>query len=187
MSCHLYGQACWRQIAGGVAVFLVAGLSYGQPQALRDPTTPPPEAQPSTTLDGQPGRVKGEPSTNTSIVIVREGQAAVVSGTRLYAPGEAIGQARIERITETDVWFREAGALRKVQRYAGVQIGPALPDCPAAAPAGAASAAAAPAKAKPDRARKPVSKPLRKPAAKPAPEPVPEYVPCFGGQPKATP
>ncbi len=173
---------------------LLAGLSLGQAQPLRDPTVPPVEAQSSSTPDGQPGRAKGDLAPSASIVIVREGQAAVVSGTRLYSQGQDIGQARIERITETEVWFREAGALRKVPRYAGIERGPALPDCPAMAPKVVASAAA-PAPANPARASKTVPKPLPKPVVKPqrkaapplAPQPVPEVVPCFGSQPKGTP
>ena len=192
---------CWPRIRWMWATLLLAGLSHGQAQTLRDPTVPPPEALPATAPDGQPARAKGEPPPSASILIVREGQAAVVSGTRLYGQGQSIGQSNIERITETEVWFREAGTLRKVPRYAGIERGPALPDCPAVAPKAQASAAAA-APAKTVRARKPVSKPkltptarptlkpslkpARKPAQQLAPPPVPE-VPCFGGQPKGTP
>ena len=32
-----------------------------------------------------------------------------------------LGRARVERITETEIWLREGQALRKVPLYAGVQ------------------------------------------------------------------
>ena len=195
MSRELRGGGPWCRLVCGTVIMLLAGLSHGQVQPMRDPTVPPAEALPVAAADGQDGRANGEQPLSPSIVIVREGQAAVVSGTRLYATGQTVGQARIERITETEVWFREAGALRKVPRYAGVQRGPALPDCPAVAPKVAASAALPPVQVKAGQTGKsqpkPAGKPLRKAAPKrvpkPAPQPVPEVVPCFGGLPKATP
>ena len=54
-------------------------------------------------------------------VIVRDGQSYVVAGTRLIAQGQMLGDARIERISETEIWLREGKSLRKVQRYAGIQ------------------------------------------------------------------
>jgi hypothetical protein len=54
-------------------------------------------------------------------VLVRQGVPYLVVGTRLYAKGQKVGQARIERITETEVWLREAGALRKVPVFGGIQ------------------------------------------------------------------
>ena len=195
MSRELRGGGPWCRLGWGAVIMLLAGLSYGQVQLTRDPTVPPAEALPAPASDGQAGRAKGEQPLSPSIVIVREGQAAVVSGTRLYATGQTVGQARIERITETEVWFSEAGALRKVPRYAGVQRGPALPDCPAVAPSVAASAALSPAQAKGGQTStskpKPAVKPARKAAPKrvpkAAPQPVAEVVPCFGGPPKASP
>ena len=186
---------CWPRMRWMWATLLLAGLSHGQTQTLRDPTAPPPEALPPTAPDGQPVRAKGEPPASASIVIVREGQAAVVSGTRLYGQGQSIGQSKIEHITETEVWFREAGTLRKVPRYAGVQTGPALPDCPAVASVKVASAEATSANPKPRRTSKQVARPAVKPvrkavpklAAKPASQSLPEVVPCFGGLPKGTP
>jgi hypothetical protein len=32
-----------------------------------------------------------------------------------------LGQARIERISETEVWLREAGQLKKISVFSGVQ------------------------------------------------------------------
>jgi len=53
-------------------------------------------------------------------IIARNGKSFVVMGTRLYAQGQMLGQARIERIAETEIWLREGKQLRKVQLFSGV-------------------------------------------------------------------
>jgi hypothetical protein len=37
------------------------------------------------------------------------------------AVGQKVGNARLERITETEIWLREGRALRKVPRFGGIQ------------------------------------------------------------------
>jgi hypothetical protein len=54
-------------------------------------------------------------------VIVRNGRPFVVVGTRLYAQGQKLGQARIERISETEIWLREGGVLHKLSQFPGIQ------------------------------------------------------------------
>ncbi|HBH39014.1 MAG TPA: hypothetical protein DDX06_11625 [Curvibacter sp.] len=83
-------------------------------QSLRDPTQPPgmEAAGPATAARA------GAPSWS---VIVVDGRPHVAVGTRLYAQGQMLGRARVERITETEIWLREGQALRKVPLYAGVQ------------------------------------------------------------------
>ena len=84
-------------------------------QGLRDPTLPPAEA-------GLPSAGKGltaQPGAMT--IIVRDGRPYLAVGTRLYAQGEKLGQARVERITETEVWLREGGVLRKVSQFQGIE------------------------------------------------------------------
>lgn len=98
-------------LAGSLSVLLPAGA-----QALRDPTLEP-------TVPGGGAVVPGTDSAELSSlsVMVVNGQARVIMGTRLYAPGQKLGQARIERITETEVWLREGAVLRKVPRYQGIE------------------------------------------------------------------
>lgn len=84
-------------------------------QGLRDPTVPPAEAGLASPAPG--GRM--EPGVMT--IIVRDGRPYLAVGTRLYAQGEKLGQARVERITETEVWLREGGVLRKIQQFPGIQ------------------------------------------------------------------
>ncbi len=99
-------------------------VSVAQEQALRDPTVPPVSAGLS------PAGSAAQPAALESggmAVVVRQGKPYLVLGTRLYAQGEKFGQTRIERITETEVWLREAGNLRKVSVFAGIERRVALP------------------------------------------------------------
>lgn len=84
-------------------------------QALRDPTMPPLGGGGATAV------AKPRAARNSWPVIVVNGQPRVAVGTRLYAEGQMVGAARVERITETEVWLREGRELRKVQIYPGVR------------------------------------------------------------------
>ncbi|MFN4359934.1 MAG: hypothetical protein ACK4F4_04300 [Hylemonella sp.] len=88
-------------------------LSAGA-QSLRDPTQPPGAGS----VNAAAGARTDAPSWS---VIVVDGRRHVAVGTRLYAEGQMLGRARVERITETEIWLREGQALRKVPLYAGVQ------------------------------------------------------------------
>ena len=101
-----------------IAACVALALCWGQAgaQSERDPTKPPPEAGLSGT-NAPPPLPAGLP---TSTIIVRDGKTYLVVGTRLYAQGQKLGQARIERISETEVWLREGGVLRKVSQFPGI-------------------------------------------------------------------
>jgi hypothetical protein len=100
----------------GISLF----FSFGQvaAQSLRDPTLPPIEAGYANTVPGGKS-LSIEPGAMT--VIVRSGRPYLAVGTRLYAQGQKLGQASIERISETEVWLREGGVLRKVSQFPGIQ------------------------------------------------------------------
>lgn len=87
-------------------------------QAQRDPTVPPFGGGGG---GGGGGAAKPRASAGSWPVLVIDGRPHVAIGTRLYAEGQMLGQARIERITETEVWLREGRELRKVQNYPGVR------------------------------------------------------------------
>ncbi len=104
----------WRWLAGGL---VWAVLLEVQAQALRDPTAEPlPAGGGADASQGAPGA-----ELSALSVIVVDGRPHVIMGTRLYAPGQKLGQARIERITETEIWLREGQVLRKVPRYPGIE------------------------------------------------------------------
>jgi len=102
----------WKVIAW-LGLLLVAGMPLSA-QAQRDPTVPP-----LGSGDGV-GPAKPRASQGAWPVVVVDGRVHIAVGTRLYAEGQMLGKARIERITETEVWLREGRELRKVPLYAGV-------------------------------------------------------------------
>lgn len=83
-------------------------------QDMRDPTVPPPDKG-SGVAAASPMGVEG------MTVLVRDGKPYLVVGTRLYATGESVGSLRVDRITETEVWLRDATKLIKVPRFAGIE------------------------------------------------------------------
>ena len=99
---------------------LLLGLLLGvaSAQSLRDPTLPPADAG----VPGAPAAASAPSlATSATTVIVRNGHSYLAVGTRLYAQGAKLGQARIERITETELWLREGGVLRKVPLFDGIE------------------------------------------------------------------
>lgn len=101
----------------GLALFFALGQAGAQNR--RDPTLPP--AQSGVAGAAASSGKFLSVDTGTLTVIVREGRPYLAVGMRLYAQGEKLGKARIERISETEVWFREGGVLYKVPRFAGIQ------------------------------------------------------------------
>jgi hypothetical protein len=105
-----------------LAAVLLAPLVFlpvrAQAQGLRDPTLAPAQAG---LVVAEPGGKLLKPELAAMSIIVRDGRSYLAVGTRLYAQGEKIGQARIERISETEVWLREGGVLRKVSQFNGIQ------------------------------------------------------------------
>ena len=89
-------------------------------QNQRDPTAPPASAALSGAASSN-ATAAPVPDVGAMAVIVREGRPYLVVGTRLVGLGGNVGSARIERISETEIWLREAGQLRKVPRFTGVQ------------------------------------------------------------------
>jgi hypothetical protein len=113
-------SASSRAIAVGVLMGLPLFFSLGQAgaQNRRDPTLPP--AQSGVAGAASSGKFLSV-DTGALSIIVRDGRPYLAVGMRLYSQGERLGKARIERISETEVWFREGGVLYKVPRFAGIQ------------------------------------------------------------------
>ncbi len=118
-------------LSSGKALWLVA-LCLGlvgavQAQGMRDPTQAPREVQSgvgATDLTDPLGLASREGLGMA--VVVRDGVPYLVDGTRLYGVGHQLGTARIERITETEVWLRSGKTLRKLQRFSGIERKPAV-------------------------------------------------------------
>ena len=111
------GVAC-RLIEVLLGLALLAGVSGARAQSVRDSTLPPFAAS-SSAAAGQAAHAP--PTVAPVVVIVRDGHPYLVVGTRLYAQGQMLGDARIERITETAVWLREGKTLRMRPVFAGIE------------------------------------------------------------------
>jgi len=114
----LHKQVANWGCSGGVLALLVGWVSLTGAQPARDPTLSPAAASASVATGVQQGMTLG---TNGMAVVVRGGVPYLVQGTRLYAKDQTIGQARIVRITETEVWLREAGQLKKIPVFSGIE------------------------------------------------------------------
>jgi hypothetical protein len=116
-----------------VALTLLCFAFCVQAETLRDPTLAPPEV---SGPDGNPA-LSNPLGVGGMAVVVREGKSYLVVGTRLYAPGQKVGQLRLKRITETEVWLQDGSELRKVPRFSGIQrkVTVPVPPCGQAAPA----------------------------------------------------
>lgn len=98
-------------MSGVAAALLLSGLPPLAAQEARDPTVEPAESVPDGAL---PKAVEG------MSVMVRGDQSFLMVGTRLYAPGDTVGNLQVRRITETEVWLHDGKALIKVPRFAGI-------------------------------------------------------------------
>lgn len=102
-----------------LALTCVSAVSHAQ--TLRDPTVAPAAARAVRDVSA-PARANTLGVESGSVaVLVRAGTPYLVLGTRLYATGQQVGAARIERITETEIWLREAGQINKIKVYQGVE------------------------------------------------------------------
>jgi hypothetical protein len=105
----MLGRIAW--VAFAVALFAIALPAPAQ--GPRDPTVAPALAQAG-------GEGQGAAVAPAYAVIIQGGRPHLVVGTRLVPVGQKVGNARLERITETEIWFREGGQLRKEPRFAGI-------------------------------------------------------------------
>lgn len=100
-------------LAAVLSVMLLPFASaQDQTPIQRDPTVAPTEVE--------AGGGQAPAAAPGYAVIVQDGKPHLVVGTRLVPVGQKVGNARLERITETEIWFREGGQLRKEARFAGI-------------------------------------------------------------------
>jgi len=127
-----------RRVAGrcllwSALCFGIATSTFAQP--LRDPTLAPAAAGVASSSGPQREEIL---KTGSISVLKRDGAHYLMIGTRLYGVGQRIGQVRVERTTETEIWLREGGQLQKIKVYSGVQrhagVPPPTSKKPAVAP-----------------------------------------------------
>lgn len=173
----MIGTCC--NAAVGLTLALLLGAAPAAAQESRDPTIAPAET----------GAAGASPTgTEGMTVLMRDGAPYLVVGTRLYAPGDKVGNLRVERISETEVWFHDGTALIKVARFGGIvrkAIAP-KPLCAATAAAPSAEPAVPPRGAGRKKSGKKKSTTHRTAKANPAGQaanPPPAVAPCEDTQP----
>ena len=108
----------WKVVLVSAFALTLAGPLLAQ--ALRDPTLPPPEVMQPITQSS--GAEPASPFADDGVaVIVRDGKSYLAHGTRLYAVGQKVGDFLVERITETEVWLRKDGELRKLALFDSIE------------------------------------------------------------------
>lgn len=108
-------------LIGGALLFSAAANSA---QTLRDPTQPPASQNTVKAVEAVPALSVG---TGPPSIIVRDGRSYVVFESHLYAQGQHYGNVHVERISETEVWFRERNVLYRISRFPSSQRSAAEP------------------------------------------------------------
>ena len=107
-----------RMLCGVSLVLPVAG----QAQTLRDPTAVP------TVSATVPIGAKAGPNpvlpAHFNLIFGPGDQWRILDGSRLLSVGDKIGEARLTRISETEVWLQIEGMTQKISRHPDVMISP---------------------------------------------------------------
>lgn len=97
----------------------LAAVSVARAQALADPTRPPDTATAETTTGSQ-----SAPASRLQSVLVSSGRKiAVIDGTP-YRLGEKVGEARVVRITETEVVLKSGSQSETLRMLPAVEKKP---------------------------------------------------------------
>lgn len=163
-------HAGFLRLTGSALALLLHVLPLAA-QVERDPTIAPAETGVRGPL---PVAVEG------MSVLLRGDRSYLVIGTRLYAPGDSVGNLRVARITETEVWFDDGAGVIKVPRFAGIERKTVITK-PACAAVPAAPATTTPAESggayTPGKVKK-TKKPASPDHPSLAPNPPPAGAPC---------
>ncbi len=108
----------------GLAGVLALTALMARAETLRDPTAIPRAPASAVAHGGSGGMgVRELPLA----LLVADGKPFVMFDSRLFTVGDKLGSARIERITESEIWLREGKESRKISLYPGVQRLPHVP------------------------------------------------------------
>ncbi|MFZ2990742.1 hypothetical protein [Ideonella sp.] len=121
------GPALW-------AALLMGLTGWAATAQTRDPTTPPPQARLADPASAVGSAAARETSSEAEALLqalqhrtVIDGKPYLIERGWLRGVGDRLGTARIERITDTEVWLRDDTGLRKLALYPGVQIRSSTP------------------------------------------------------------
>ena len=160
-------------IAGLALALLLNALPLAAQEAARDPTVAP----------GETGIANQSPAGLEGMtVLVRDGKPYLMVGARLYAPGDKVGNLRVERIAEKEVWFHDGTALIKVPRFAGIERKTIAARSQCARPSPNAETTAKPSTTAASKA-KAAKKKVKRTSPAPAHASLPAVAPCEDAQP----
>ena len=98
------------------SLLLCAGIAESANPASRDPTQPPVAyAAPAAALREPIDMLRAEHLVSVN------GVRFLIWNSRRYAVGDTLAGARIERISETEVWLKNAAGIRKLAIFTGVE------------------------------------------------------------------
>ena len=101
-----------------MAAATVAAMAGAQAQALTDPTRPP------SATSGSPAAQEEAPGTQLQSILLSSGRkVAVINGT-MVPLGGMVGEARVVRITETEVVLKKGGETEVLKMYPGIDKRP---------------------------------------------------------------
>lgn len=115
----------WIRVRLAVLMLVIGAALPALGQELRDPTLPPAVFRQQSASEPPADKASVLGSDGVAVV-VREGRAYLVVGTRLYAPGERVDKVLVERITESQVWLREGKNRRIVPFFSGIERTPSM-------------------------------------------------------------
>lgn len=95
-----------------------AGAAGQATQAIPDPTRPP--MVPRAAADSAASVPAGPPPVLQSVLIGRERSMAIISGQR-FDVGDRVGEARIVRITETEVVLRSGESMTTLKLFPQIE------------------------------------------------------------------
>lgn len=99
------------------------GVTVRDPMQV--PLAPAPAATPRTSQHAPSVSAMPAEQFDGPVSFIRvNGKPHLVVGTRLLGVGQMLGQARIERISETELWLREGQNTRKLALFHGVERRP---------------------------------------------------------------
>lgn len=100
-----------------MAVVVVVAISGAQAQALTDPTRPP---SATSAASGSPAAQEDTTGTQLQSILISSGRkVAVINGT-MVPLGGMVGEARVVRITETQVVLKKGGETEVLKMYPGI-------------------------------------------------------------------
>lgn len=100
-----------------MATAIVAAISGAQAQTLTDPTRPP---SATSALPGSPAAQEEAAGTQLQSILISSGRkVAVINGT-MVPLGGMVGEARVVRITETQVVLKKGEETEVLKMYPGI-------------------------------------------------------------------